>query len=164
MKKYCLLALLLAPSLGFAQASKEITLKVNIPDIKTEPYHRPYVAIWLEDSQRQAVSTIAVWWKKDTWLKDMRQWWRKSGKSLGEGLDAYSGPTKKPGDYTVKWAPVDAKGKKLAPGKYILNFESVREEGGRDHVQQEIEIGKAASFTIAPTKELGAIVIDVPAL
>lgn len=167
MKKILLaLPLLLSVNPGSTAkaAAKEIGINLELPAIAAEPYHRPYVAIWLENSDRKAVATVALWWQKDTWLKDLRQWWRKVGRDGTEGIDAYTGATRKPGNYTLKWAPVDTKGKALPPGKYILNFEASREEGGRDHVKQEIELGKASEFKIPATKEIGAITINVPAL
>ncbi|RYZ60250.1 MAG: DUF2271 domain-containing protein [Proteobacteria bacterium] len=148
-----------------AQAAKDIEMSIEIPKPASDPAHRPYLAIWLENAEGKSVSTIAVWYQKDTWLKDLRQWWRKAGRDNVAGIDAYSGATRKPGSYPIKWSPVDGSGKALPPGKYTLNFEAAREEAGRDHVKQVIELGgKAQEFTIAATKEIGVITIKVPAL
>ena len=42
----------------------------ELPKIETTMYARPYVAIWVEDSQRKPVKTIQLWVGKDEWLKD----------------------------------------------------------------------------------------------
>ncbi|WP_141734626.1 DUF2271 domain-containing protein [Oligoflexus tunisiensis] len=147
-----------------AQTPKDLEIEIELPDIKVEPYHRPYVAIWLETPDRKAVSTIALWWQKDTWLKDLRQWWRRVGKESLAGIDGYSGATRKPGTYKINWKPVDQKGKPLPAGSYVLNFEASREEGGRDHVKQTIELGRKQEIKIPATKELGVISLNIPAL
>src|SRR5690606_33055924 len=57
----------------------ELDIQIEIPAIDASPYHRPYVAIWLETTEREGVETIAVWHEQEEWLRDMRQWWRKLG-------------------------------------------------------------------------------------
>ena len=72
------------PALGLAE--KQLAIDLDLPNIQADPYFRPYVAIWLEDTNRQPIETIALWYQINTenveepddkkWLKDLRQWWR----------------------------------------------------------------------------------------
>src|SRR5690606_24519016 len=65
-----------------------VKLEVEIPRIEVAEYHRPYVAVWLQTPDRKTVRDIAVWYdykmpkeEGKKWLKDLRQWWRVSGRS-----------------------------------------------------------------------------------
>lgn len=72
---------------GWAGA-ESLQLSIEIPHLKVAEYHKPYVAVWLEDESRRATQ-LAVWYDLDMrngegkkWLKDLRQWWRRGGRSL----------------------------------------------------------------------------------
>ena len=86
---------LAAPSLA-----AEMTVRVEIPRLNVAEYHRPYVAIWLEKPDQSFIGNLAVWYDlklKDNegtkWLKDMRQWWRRSGRELNMPVDGLSSAT-----------------------------------------------------------------------
>lgn len=66
----------------------KIDFEFELPKIDTSMYARPYVAVWVEDEQRQSVKTIQLWVGKDEWLKDMRSWWRKVGRYDRDLIDA----------------------------------------------------------------------------
>jgi len=138
-----------------------VQIELELPDIQAKPYHRPYVAIWLETPERKGVHTIALWTGKPDWLKDLRQWWRKLGRSMK--VDGISGATRKPGSHRIVWDGLDAEGRPIQPGIYLLNFEASREEGGREYLRQEITIGAKAAqkLTLTGTRELRAITITI---
>ena len=106
----------------------ELEIELTLPDLDVQPYHRPYVAVWLETPERKHVTTVALWVEKAEWFKDLRQWWRKAGKS-DANFDGVTGATKRPGTYTINWNGTDLDGKAVTAGKYLLNLEVVREEG-----------------------------------
>jgi len=56
-------------SAGAHAASLEMSIEINLPRIDDNPYHRPFVAVWLEDEQRQGIETIAIWYNDPEWLK-----------------------------------------------------------------------------------------------
>ena len=84
---------------SFAQVqAADLSVSVEIPELDVAEYHKPYVAIWIEDDRNQVVSNLAVWYDVDMrnaegekWLKDMRQWWRRSGRSLEMPVDGVEG-------------------------------------------------------------------------
>ncbi len=141
--------------------SNELRIDVNIPKHDVNPYHKPYVAIWLETTQREPVATVALWVGKDTWLKDLRQWWRKIGRSTDVGFDGFTGATRSPGSYSIQWTALDGLGKPLKDGAYLLNIEVSREEGGRSYVRKRIVLGHKKSINILAEKELGEITIYI---
>ncbi|MBP8256458.1 MAG: DUF2271 domain-containing protein, partial [Opitutaceae bacterium] len=86
-------------------AAAQLTATVEIPQLDVSEYHRPYVALWIEGPDRSVVN-VGVWYdvdmKKDegeSWLKDLRQWWRKSGRDLNLPIDGLSGPTRPVGTH-----------------------------------------------------------------
>lgn len=144
---------------------QEIAITFSLPTISTTVYHRPYVSIWLETTERRGIQTLSVWSADPEWLRDLRQWWRKLGHKSLEKLDGISGATRKPGKYIIHSKIRRDDGEPLPPGKYLLNFEVVREEGGREYLRQEIVIGSTESqqWILHGKTEIGGITISIPA-
>ncbi|MCF2947998.1 DUF2271 domain-containing protein [Paraglaciecola aquimarina] len=154
-----LLALCLLFGVGLpAIAANQLTIDINIPELDVNPYHKPYVAIWLETPKRQYVTTIQLWADDMEWYKDLRQWWRKASRSK-QSFDGATGATKKPGNYQIKWTAKDANGKPLPAGDYLLKIEASREEGGREFIKSKITIDQQANLNLVGKRELGQISI-----
>ncbi|RZF90896.1 DUF2271 domain-containing protein [Pseudoalteromonas sp. CO302Y] len=145
--------------LSFAN-DPNLTVEFTLPELDVSPYHRPYVALWLETPERKHVTTIALWVEKAEWFKDLRQWWRKAGRS-NDSFDGVTGATKRPGTYTIKWQGKDLKGNPVKPGSYLLNVEVVREEGGRDYTRVEIDLTKDGKVTIKGEKEFATSFVTI---
>ena len=142
------------------QAEDKLHIELTIPELQVNPYHKPYVAIWLEQENRQYVTTIALWADDMEWYKDLRQWWRKAGRSQLP-FDSATGATKKPGTYQIDWSGKDNQGKSVPAGTYYLKIEASREEGGREFVKTKVHIDKKNQLTLAGSKELGQINIQI---
>ena len=144
-----------------AQAqTPQLEIELTLPDLDVQPYHRPYVAVWLETPKRKHVTTLALWVQKAEWFKDLRQWWRKAGKT-DINFDGISGATKRAGTYTIDWQGKDLDGNAVKPGKYLLNIEVVREEGGRDYSRVELDLSQAGKVTIEGKKEISTSFVTV---
>ena len=82
-KSRILLTALFAAFAG-ASAAADLTLNVEIPNLPVAEYHRPYVAIWVEDGSQAIAANLAVWYQvrgdHTKWLPDLRQWWRRGGR------------------------------------------------------------------------------------
>lgn len=84
-------------------ADLEVTLE--IPRVNVAEYHRPYVAIWVERPDQSVAANLSVWYDQQTskaeagttWLKDLRQWWRKAGRELKMPVDGVSRRHPSPG-------------------------------------------------------------------
>mgnify|MGYP003126221746 CR=1 FL=1 len=134
----------------------ELAVNLELPEIDAAEYHRPYVAVWLEDGQRRQVLQMALWVEKEKWHRDLRSWWRRGGNQLVLPVDGVSGATRKPGDYRVV-AQAD-----LVPGRYTLHVESVREVGGREHLRFPFEwSGEMLQFSKAGQSELGSVTATI---
>ncbi|QIL89479.1 DUF2271 domain-containing protein [Microbulbifer sp. SH-1] len=125
---------------GTAQA-ETLQVSIEIPRLNVAEYHKPYVAVWLEDEARNATQ-IAVWYdlemrnnEGEKWLKDLRQWWRRGGRSLDVPVDGITSATYGPGEHALEVAIAESDLAKLAPGKYRLRVEAAREVGGRELVE-----------------------------
>ncbi|TGV18926.1 DUF2271 domain-containing protein [Pseudoalteromonas sp. MEBiC 03607] len=153
-----LISCLFSP-LSFAKDAN-LTVEFTLPELDISPYHRPYVALWLETPERKHVTTIALWVEKAEWFKDLRQWWRKAGRS-NDNFDGVTGATKRPGTYTIEWQGKDLKGNPVKPGSYLLNVEVVREEGGRDYTRVEIDLTKDGKVTIKGEKEFATSFVTI---
>jgi hypothetical protein len=156
MYKYLVAAVLLC--CGSAMAEQQLEIQVELPKINTGTYHRPYVAVWIENEQQQPVRLVEAWLEKPDWIKDLRRFWRKLGRSEPQLVDAKTGATKGPGNYKVRWDGKDEQGKAVAAGNYVLFVEAAREQGGRNLAKQVFTWdGSAVQIEIKASKELGKI-------
>ena len=118
----------------------ELTVEVEIPSMTVAEYHRPYVAVYVEGADGKAAADLSVWdLMKDTaeghgtkWLPDLRQWWRKSGRTQELPVDGVSGPTRPAGRHALKFDARDPRLSGLAPGRYSVVVEAEREVGVRE--------------------------------
>ncbi len=47
-----------------AAQSPQLEIELTLPELDVQPYHRPYVAVWLETPERKHVTTLALWVQK----------------------------------------------------------------------------------------------------
>lgn len=161
---------LAAALLGTQALAADLAVKVDIPQLNVAEYHRPYIALWLEHADQSFAANLAVWYdvkKKDNggtkWLKDLRQWWRKSGRDLQVPVDGMTSATRMPGDHTLTFAGAKAPLEKLPAGDYQLVVEATREGGGRDLVRIPFAWPPKAAQTL-PAKgkeELGTVTLQL---
>lgn len=149
---------LLQPSAKATDASIELTL----PAIDTAQYYRPYVAVWIEDEQQQPVKLLALWRKEPDWLKDLRRFWRKIGRSQDALVDASTGATRTAGAYTLRWDGSDNQGRPLPAGHYTLLVEAAREQGGRSLQKIAFQFGgPPQTASAAAAEELGLLTFNL---
>lgn len=128
-------------SLGAAPANaQQMEIVVEIPQLNVAEYHRPYVALWIEGADQKAAANLAVWYQMRStaeghgtkWLPDLRQWWRKSGRTLEVPIDGVTGATRPAGKHELTFDAKQAQLANLKPGQYTLVIEAAREVGGRE--------------------------------
>lgn len=136
-----------ADAAGDAPMELLVNFEVNQPD--AERYHRPYVAIWVEDGDAFPVRTLLLWvlqsQKGQRWIPDLRRWHRADGtRRLADDKDlvaTVSGATRNPGKYSVVWDGKDDAGAPVKPGKYTLYIEAAREHGSYQLMKHEVAVG-----------------------
>jgi hypothetical protein len=159
-------ALVVLMFVGAASAA-DLSLNIEIPNLPVAEYHRPYVAIWVESPDQVIAANLAVWYQirgeHTKWLPDLRQWWRRGGRDLKVPVDGLTGATRPAGQHILKFDAAAAPLSKLAPGKYTLVVEAVREVGGREAVRIPFEwpIKSAKRESVKGSSELGAVALTL---
>lgn len=156
-----------------ATAIADTNITIELPRIHVAEYHRPYVAVWLAQPNHKVIANLAVWYQQHdgeegegkSWLKDVRQWWRRSGRKLDLPIDGISGPTQAPGIHEVSIPQGNDPFKNLPAGDYILNVEAAREVGGRELLRIPFTwpADGPITQTISGSTELGDVTLTVDA-
>ena len=148
----------------------EASISIDIPRLNVAEYHRPYVAFWLESEDGGKITNLAVWYDvkhKDgegtKWLKDMRTWWRRTGRELTMPTDGLSSPTRPPGTHELTFKSAAAPLAALPAGNYNLVVEAAREVGGRELLRIPFQWPPKAPATLDAKgdSELGAIALKL---
>jgi hypothetical protein len=154
---------------GGDAAAADLNVKVEIPRLNVVEYHRPYVAVWLERPDQSVAANLSVWYdlkKKDNegtkWLKDMRQWWRKTGRDLQMPADGLSAATRAPGEQELNFSSAKGALAQLPAGEYQLVVEAAREVGGRELLRIPLQWPPKSpvSAKVQGEHELGAVVVE----
>lgn len=164
------IALCSSMALVGSAVAAELNVTVQIPRLNVAEYHRPYVAVWLEREDQSIASHLAVWYLIDKskedgtqWLKDLRQWWRRGGRELTVPVDGVTGATRPVGTHKLTFKSDSKQLASLAPGKYNLVIEAVREVGGRELLRMPLEwpATKPQSAQAQGTSELGTVAFEL---
>lgn len=149
----------------------QLSVSVELPRLAVSEYHRPYLALWIAQENHQVVTDLAVWYdltlrnnEGEKWLKNMRQWWRRSGRTHSMTIDGVSGATRAPGKHELVFKAGEAPLGNLPPGQYLLTLEVAREVGGRELVQIPFAWpaeGTEKIHTVSGSTELGEVVLTV---
>ncbi len=160
----------LATGIAGQVAAADLHIDVEVPRINVAEYHKPYIAIWIARQDQTVAADLGVWYQLDdgpegegtTWLKDLRQWWRRSGRNLDLPVDGVTGATRGPGRHELRF-PVDAPPlAQLENGDYLLIVEAVREVGGREMLKIPFRWGdEAFSAQAAGEHELGNVLVKI---
>jgi len=158
------------PLVSASAMGADLALKLELPQLNVAEYHRPYLAVWLENADQKVVANLSVLYdtrKKDNagtkWVKDLRQWWRKAGRELELPVDGVSGATRAPGEHTLNFPAAKATLDKLPAGQYTLVVEAAREAGGREAVKVALQWPPKAAQNVAAhgKEELGAVTLQL---
>lgn len=150
----------------------EMTVQVEIPRLNVAEYHRPYVAVWVERADKSVAANLALWYQQKKsdkneegtkWLKDMRQWWRRSGRELTLPVDGVSSATRPAGQHAMRFTEGAGPLGTLPAGSYALVVEAAREVGGRELVSVPFQWPPTAATQAQArgSDELGAIGLEL---
>jgi hypothetical protein len=165
-------SLAIAAMLGTPAFAAGLTVHIEVPRLNVAEYHRPYVAAWIERPDQSVATTLAVWYdvknkgnaegEGTKWLKDIRQWWRRTGRELQMPVDGISTATRPAGKHQIAFNEGSVALPKLAPGAYKLYVEAAREVGGREIVSIPFEWPpkQAEQPQVAGNSELGEVRLE----
>ncbi|MGQ0799457.1 MAG: DUF2271 domain-containing protein [Pseudomarimonas sp.] len=97
------------------------------------------------------------------WLPDLRQWWRRSGRSASLPMDGVTGATRPVGSHELSFDATEAPLDSLAAGSYRLVVEAAREVGGRELLKIPFQWPPATPTNLSAEgkSELGRIALDL---
>ena len=153
-----------SPAPQFADAGMELEITFDLARLGGSA-HRPYLAVWIENTDKFPVRTLALWYKKERWLPDLRSWYRNDRQRAateGNNITAsVASATRPPGKYTLKWDGKDNAGNPVKPGKYTVNIEAAREHGTYQIMRQEVDFdGTPKQFQLPGNQEISSATID----
>lgn len=156
-------------------------LNITIPRLQVSEYHRPYVAGWIEREDGSVAAELLVWYQQDKaesrqggealkpgedgrkWLLDLRQWWRRIGRTQERPADAVAGATPPPRTHRLQFGAGHPAIQGLATGSYRLVVEAVREVGGREVLKLPFDwpVVEPVSHSARGKTELGEVVLQL---
>jgi FAD:protein FMN transferase len=143
----------------------ELTIGVELSLINGFREKRPYLAVWIEDEKRTPVRTIALWFAKFKFLRELYAWnLAENTLSTSEDthvLNSVSSATRPPGKYTFRWDGKDDYGKPVKAGKYTVMIEAAREHGTDQLMRQEIDFNSSPKqFQLPGGVEIASASLD----
>ena len=131
----------------------QVTLTINLKTPDGGRAKRPYVAVWVENTEGKTVRTVAVWGNKRKYLPDLHAWW-KLAQADEQWAASVTRATRAAGQHRIVWDGLDDKGAPLPPGTYNIVLEVNREHGTYAMQSGKIEVGKQpAKGVIAAASE-----------
>jgi thiamine biosynthesis lipoprotein len=119
---------------------------------------KPFIAIWITDTQRNVVRTLLVIGDHARWRESNYVFWRRVERMDLAGIASIARPSRAPGRYSVAWDGLDNAGRAVGQGQYTLNIEASREHGSHSVQTIPLTLGAApAQGDAAAQGELGAV-------
>ncbi|MCG8394646.1 MAG: DUF2271 domain-containing protein [Pseudomonadales bacterium] len=156
------LTLMISLLAGIAVADS-FRVEVEVPRLRVAEYHAPYVAFWVESPDRSTIVPLGLWYDdQEKWLKDIRQWWRRTGRGQQAPYDGLTGATRVPGTHQVDFAELDSL-QNLPAGDYELIVEAAREVGGREVLRLPFTwpANRPQQQTVQGSNELGTVSLTI---
>jgi hypothetical protein len=158
-----------APSTSRIAAPKwddrfELAVDLEIAAPQGGRYHRPYVAVWVEDADGKPVRTLSAWLNTEgrgpRYIRELRRWFsaeREQEQAGGPDLvSTVSSATRNPGQYSVTWNGRDDRGNVVEQGTYRLFIEAAREHGTYQLMQQDLTLTtKPVAADLPGNEEIG---------
>ncbi len=111
-------------------------------------YQRPYVAVWVENSEMEPVRTLALWFNDNRWLPELRRWYKSNFALTRQSsiMRSITSATRPAGEYSLVWDRRDNQGDLLKSGTYTIYIEAVREHGTYQLIQHEFELNREPKY------------------
>src|SRR4051812_29855596 len=127
----------------------ELAVDLEIAPQQGGRWHRPYVAVWVEDAAGTPVRTLTAWLNTSgrgpRYFRELRRWFPLSQSVQSAGgpnlVDTVSSATRMPGKYSLVWNGRDDRGNVVEQGSYRVYIEAAREHGSYQLMQQDVKAG-----------------------
>ena len=142
----------------------ELAVDLEIAPQQGYRYHRPYVAVWVEDANGKPVRTLSAWvntsGRGPRYIRELRRWFSMERDQQDAGgpdlISTVSSATRLPGQYTVTWNGRDDRGSVVDQGAYRVVIEAAREHGSYQLMQQDLTLGaKPVAADLGSNEEIG---------
>lgn len=145
----------IAPADGPAwPANFEVKIDLNLKAPAGGRAKRPYVVVWIEDSNRHIVRTISIWGNEWKYLRELSSWWKAGDAYTDAYTRSVTRATRAPGAYTVVWDGLNDAKEPMVQGEYKIFVEINREHGRHVVASADIHCGaEAGSVEIKATAE-----------
>ncbi|AUD04278.1 DUF2271 domain-containing protein [Spirosoma pollinicola] len=141
------------------KADQELLINFELSQMEGR-YHRPFVAVWVEDENHQPVRNLALWYNKPRWLPELRAFYALP-RSNDVNVGSVTSATRSPGAYTLQWDGKDNAGQYVKQGKYTVCIEAAREHGTYQLMRQEMDFnGKTKQQTLNGNVEIASAALD----
>jgi hypothetical protein len=127
-----------APLPASATMTIDFTFTAGADSAGPGPARNPYLAVWIEDTNEELVSTVSLWHmqQNERWLGELKRWYTVSG-----GYETNTGATRVAGSYTVRWDGKGREGTKVRAGTYFVCIEGAREHGPYELIREPMTLG-----------------------
>jgi thiamine biosynthesis lipoprotein len=127
----------------------ELAVDLEIAAQEGFRYHRPYVAVWIEDAAGRPVRTLSLWVNTNgrgpRYIRELKSWVRAERDQQAAGgpdlVATVSSATRLPGHYSVTWDGRDENRKPVDQGTYRVFIEAAREHGTYQMMQHDMTFG-----------------------
>jgi thiamine biosynthesis lipoprotein len=142
----------------------ELAVDLEIAAQEGYRYHRPYVAVWVEDANGKPVRTLSVWvntsGRGPRYFRELRRWFSMERDQQDAGgpdlIATVSSATRLPGQYTITWNGRDDRGNVVDQGNYRVIVEAAREHGSYQLMQQDLTLGaRPVAADLGGNEEIG---------
>jgi thiamine biosynthesis lipoprotein len=147
---------------GAASPHLDLLVTLELASFDNPRFRRPYIAVWVEDKDHNAVKTIALWSQKPRYLDELKVWYHDAKAYSGDIAYTVTSATRPPGKYTLRWNGLDDAGKPVPPGEYTVCIEAAREHGTYGIMRQEIDFDGHTphQFTLPGNTEVSGASLD----
>ena len=138
----------------------ELLVDFTVARPRTYRYERPYIALWIEDTQGKPIRTLSLWAGDFRWLPDLRRWYYLHYRDR-KLIYAVSRPSRPPGRYLILWDGRANDGTYVPPGEYNVMLEAVREYGSYQIWRKKVTTGgEEFHMNLQGNPEISRVSID----